>query len=134
MAPEREVKYRNKLPTVLVSLDSNNPRDELFTQKTILTITKNGRTSSQSVSKVSRVSSSKKIKVSMTQDMSKLGTQVVALKAKRDTSPLSGSNADGRNSGRRMSHRKQSIEDITSAISSTEGDRALNLKISKNKN
>ena len=50
MAPEREIKYRDKLPTVLISLDENTPRDELFTQKTILTIKKNRQQSSQSVS------------------------------------------------------------------------------------
>ena len=40
MAPEREIKFRQQPPKVLVSLDSNNPKDELFNQKTVLLVRK----------------------------------------------------------------------------------------------
>ena len=49
MAPEREIKYRPALPTVLLSLDSTNPHDELMRGKTVLTVRKHGKQSSHSI-------------------------------------------------------------------------------------
>ena len=49
MAPERQIKQRVKMPTLLLSLDSNNPKDELFNSQTVMVLRKNTKRSSHSV-------------------------------------------------------------------------------------
>ena len=61
MAPEREIKFRPALPNVLLSLDSANPHDGLMSQKTIMSVRKNAKISSNNVNLSRGVSPSLKL-------------------------------------------------------------------------